>query len=315
MSPPTVETRDEALVRARLASLAHAMDLAPETNGTPDRDRAPSSRPHRRSVVLTAAAAAVLIVVAVAAMGTSHRDGSVELSTGAGTVSAPPRSVDQAGPATGDQVSSLPSAPSVPSSGFDLSDAGEWPGPGDVGVPRSTPEEAVRSYLAATLGTATEAASTLQRWPVVTVDGAVTITATLPSGQAITVSSYQEASGWSADSFGIGGTSSSPTALPGDAPNTATELGVPVVDGATAGRLWYRSRGATWQMELGPQVMGHIAPAIAGLPGHKPSIRILVPTSTTQLDGVVLVYLDADGSPITLHSISGLACCTPDGGS
>lgn len=314
MSSPTIEHPDEVRLRARLSSLAAAMDLAPEARDNRARDQVEPARPHRRSAVL-AVAAAVLIVVAVAVIGTSHPDDRVELSTGAWPVPVAPRSVDSAPPATGDQVSSIPLAPSVPSSGFDLSDTGVWPGPGDVAAPRATPEEAVRSYLAAILGSEAEAASTLQRWPVVTVDGGVTITATLPSGQAVTLSSYQQADGWTADSFGIGGTSSSPTAVPGDAPDTATEVGVPVVDGAVAGRLWYRSSGATWQMELGPQVMGHITPAIAGLPGHEPSIHILIPTSTPQLDGVVLVYLDADGNPITLHSASGLACCAPDGGS
>ena len=317
MSHPTVERPDEALVRARLDALATAMDLVPErTGGTLHLDRRPAARARRGPAVrMAGAAAAVLIVAAIVAIGASRHDDGVALSTAGATLTDPPPPVAAANPATGDQVSELPVVPATPSDGFDLSDTGSWPGRGDLAAPRSTPEVAVRSYLAAALGETTAAGSTLHRWPVVTVDGAVTVSAALPSGQVVSVMSFHEAGGWTAENMGIGGTKSTPSALPGDTPNTATEFGVPVVDGATGGRLWYRARGQTWQMEFGPDTMSVVTPALVGLEGDQPTIRLLVPDSTDQIEGIVFVYLDADGNPITFHAASGLACCAPDGGS
>ena len=197
MSHPTVERPDEALVRARLDALATAMDLVPErTGGTLHLDRRPAARARRGPAVrMAGAAAAVLIVAAIVAIGASRHDDGVALSTAGATLTDPPPPVAAANPATGDQVSELPVVPATPSDGFDLSDTGSWPGRGDLAAPRSTPEVAVRSYLAAALGETTAAGSTLHRWPVVTVDGAVTVSAALPSGHVVSVMSFHEAGG------------------------------------------------------------------------------------------------------------------------
>ena len=316
MSTRTAERLEEARVRARLTALATAMDLTPERTGDELECQRAGAIPRRRGRALLAVAASVVVVIAaVTAVESTRHHERVALSTAGNPRSSQSSAITDASLATGDEVSDLPLVLPTPSAGFDLSDSGSWPGPEDLDASRSTPDEAVRSYLAATMGPTNATSSTLRRVPVVTVDGAVTTSVTLPSGETITMSSYHDGSGWTANSFGIGTTRSYPTAAPGGAANSATEIGVPVVAGAASGRLWYRSGGATWQLELGPETMGTVTPAMAGLQGDQPSIRILVPTGQDALEGLVLVYLDATGNPITLHSIDGLNCCGPDAGS
>lgn len=296
---------DQVRLRRRLASLATAMDLTPEGTGGMAGHRPVGAPRPRRGVALLAAAAAIgLVVAAVATVGTLRTDDRVEV-VAAGSPTAAPPSIAPPAPAITPEVSSLPLVTPVRSTGLSLSRTGSWPGPANRATPRSSPEEAVRSYLTAAIGQPAAAATTLSRLPVVDSEGAVTFFATLPSGATVTLQTYPEPSGqWGADGLAIGTTGTAPTAVPGGATSSASELSLPVVQGAQTGRLWYHAQGTTWQMDLGPDIMGVITPPMSGLEGDEASIRVLIPTPNMKIDGIVLVYLDGAGQPIALHSVS-----------
>jgi RNA polymerase sigma factor (sigma-70 family) len=169
-----------------------------------------------------------------------------------------------------------------------------------------TREGAVRSYLAGVLGE--DAMSDVEVGPYVG-DGAEQVAhvpVTFATGQVVPfyVEEY-DGGGWNVLPEPVGHSGPGAWHAPGLAEDAASSLTLPVVPGAVTARLWYRSGADTLTVDLGADVLTRIAS------GAVPGIEVVVPG---QVEGMVTVFLDADGRPVTVDAISGVGSAVPTGG-